>query len=79
MEGGGVVDAACRGARNAGGITIGILPTEKVSDANEWCSIVIPTGMGHARNVLTVPWQRFYYCPWWCRRDIVRDLHCLDT
>jgi uncharacterized protein (TIGR00725 family) len=51
---GGVMEAACRGARNAGGITIGILPTEKVSDANKWCSIVIPTGMGHARNVLTV-------------------------
>lgn len=48
------MDAACRGARNAGGITIGILPAEKANDANEWCTMVIPTGMGHARNILTV-------------------------
>ncbi|MDT5059975.1 MAG: hypothetical protein QOH63_434 [Acidobacteriota bacterium] len=51
---GGVMEATSRGARNAGGIAIGILPSVEMSEANSWCSVVIPTGLGHARNVLTV-------------------------
>jgi uncharacterized protein (TIGR00725 family) len=51
---GGVMEAACRGAREAGGITIGILPTTNKGDANPYCDLVIPTGLGHARNVLVV-------------------------
>jgi uncharacterized protein (TIGR00725 family) len=51
---GGVMEAACRGALRAGGTTIGILPTSEMSDANAWCSVVIPTGFGHARNVVNV-------------------------
>ncbi|HET9529974.1 MAG TPA: TIGR00725 family protein [Blastocatellia bacterium] len=51
---GGVMEAASRGAREAGGITVGILPTADMSDANQWCSIVIATGMGSARNVVNV-------------------------
>jgi uncharacterized protein (TIGR00725 family) len=51
---GGVMEAACRGAREAGGITIGLLPTGNKGDANPYCDIVIPTGLGHARNVLVV-------------------------
>lgn len=51
---GGAMEAACRGAREAGGITVGILPSADMNEANRWCSVVIPTGMGHARNVLTV-------------------------
>jgi uncharacterized protein (TIGR00725 family) len=49
---GGVMEAASRGARNAGGLTIGIVPTAEMTEANRWCSVVIPTGIGHARNVL---------------------------
>jgi uncharacterized protein (TIGR00725 family) len=51
---GGVMEAACRGAKEAGGITIGIIPTDKKEDANPYVDIVIPTGLGHARNVLIV-------------------------
>jgi uncharacterized protein (TIGR00725 family) len=51
---GGVMEAACRGAREAGGITIGILPTANKRDANPYVDLVIPTGLGHARNVLVV-------------------------
>jgi len=45
----------------------------------KWCAVVIPTGMGHARNVLTVLGGDFIIALGGCRRDIVRDLHCLDT
>ena len=51
---GGVMDAACRGAQEAGGITIGILPTSDRRDANPYIDVVIPTGLGHARNILVV-------------------------
>jgi uncharacterized protein (TIGR00725 family) len=48
---GGVMEAACRGAKEAGGLTIGILPGEKGS-ANKFVDIAIATGMGHARNAI---------------------------
>jgi uncharacterized protein (TIGR00725 family) len=51
---GGVMEGACRGAQEAGGITIGLLPTSNKRDANQYCDIVLPTGLGHARNVLVV-------------------------
>jgi len=51
---GGVMKAACQGAKKAGGITIGLLPTSNKGDANPFCDLVIPTGLGHARNVLVV-------------------------
>src|SRR5690606_10122681 len=51
---GGVMAAACRGARQAGGTTIGILPAYDRSDANPWVEHVICTGLGHARNALVV-------------------------
>ena len=51
---GGVMEAACRGAKDAGGITIGILPGEDESSANRYVDIKIPTGLGYARNVLVV-------------------------
>lgn len=50
---GGVMEAACRAALAAGGTTIGILPSTQMDEANRWCSIVIPTGLGHARNAVT--------------------------
>lgn len=51
---GGVMQAVCRGAHSAGGLTIGILPTGRRSDANADIDIAIPTGLGVARNVLVV-------------------------
>lgn len=51
---GGVMEAVCRGATEAGGTTVGILPSSEMNDANPWCSVVIPTGLGHARNVVNV-------------------------
>ena len=47
---GGIMEAACRGAQEQGGITIGILPGNDKSEANEYCTIIISTGMGWARN-----------------------------
>lgn len=51
---GGVMEAACRGAARANGISVGILPSSEMNEANDWCSVVIPTGLGHARNVVNV-------------------------
>jgi uncharacterized protein (TIGR00725 family) len=48
---GGVMEAAARGARVAGGTTIGILPGESHADANPWIEHAIVTGIGHARNL----------------------------
>lgn len=50
----GIMAAACRGAKSAGGLTIGILPGPDAAEANEWVDIAIPTAMSHARNVLVV-------------------------
>jgi len=50
---GGVMAAASRGARRAGGSVIGIVPSTALAEGNRWCSVVIPTGLGHARNVVT--------------------------
>lgn len=50
---GGVMEAASRGAAGAGGLTVGIMPGTDARSANPWCDVVIPTGLGHARNVLT--------------------------
>jgi uncharacterized protein (TIGR00725 family) len=51
---GEVMAAAARGAKAAGGTTIGILPGERRSDANEWIDHVVVTGIGHARNLAVV-------------------------
>jgi len=48
----GVMEAACRGAKQAGGLTVGILPGESVDDANPYVDVRIPTGLGYARNIL---------------------------
>jgi uncharacterized protein (TIGR00725 family) len=50
----GVMEAACRGARSAGGTTIGILPGPRRADANRFVDVAIPTGMGEMRNALIV-------------------------
>ena len=51
---GGVMEAACRGAKEVGGLTIGILPTYDERDVNPYVDVIIPSGLGHARNVLIV-------------------------
>lgn len=51
---GGVMEAACRGAREAGGTTVGILPGTSRSEANPYLSVAVPTGLGEARNALIV-------------------------
>ena len=49
--GGEVMAAAARGAKAAGGTTIGIVPGETHADASEWIDHVVVTGIGHARNL----------------------------
>jgi uncharacterized protein (TIGR00725 family) len=51
---GEVMAAAARGAKSAGGTTIGILPGEDRADVNEWIDHVVVTGIGHARNLAVV-------------------------
>lgn len=51
---GGVMEAACRGAKQAGGLTVGILPGDRRQDANRWVDVALPTGIGEARNALVV-------------------------
>jgi uncharacterized protein (TIGR00725 family) len=51
---GGVMEAACRGAADAGGHTIGILSSDDPADANPYVEEPIATGLGHARNALVV-------------------------
>jgi len=51
---GEVMASAARGARTAGGTTIGILPGETRVDANAWLDHVVVTGIGHGRNLAVV-------------------------
>jgi uncharacterized protein (TIGR00725 family) len=51
---GGVMEAACRGARSRGGRTVGLLPGTDREAANGWVEIAIPTGLGEGRNALVV-------------------------
>jgi uncharacterized protein (TIGR00725 family) len=49
---GGVMEAASKGASDAGGVVIGVVPSYEKSSANEYVTYTIATGMGHARNVI---------------------------
>jgi len=51
---GGAMEAACRGARDSGGTTVGLLPGLDRAEANEFVDIAIPTGLGELRNGLVV-------------------------
>jgi uncharacterized protein (TIGR00725 family) len=51
---GGVMEAACRGARSRNGLTVGILPGMDRDAANGWVAVALPTGLGEARNALVV-------------------------
>jgi uncharacterized protein (TIGR00725 family) len=49
---GGVMESACMGAKEYNGVTVGIIPQEEFSFANEFCDIVICTGIGFARDFI---------------------------
>jgi uncharacterized protein (TIGR00725 family) len=51
---GGVMEAACRGARSRGGLTLGLLPGLDREEANGWVVVAVATGLGEARNALVV-------------------------
>jgi uncharacterized protein (TIGR00725 family) len=51
---GGVMQEAARGAKEQGGLTVGILPGPNVTDANSYVDVAIATNMGHARNAIIV-------------------------
>lgn len=51
---GGVMEAACRGAKEVGGLTIGILPGTSHHEANPYVDVPIVTGLGEARNIIIV-------------------------
>jgi hypothetical protein len=51
---GGVMEAACRGAKEAGGLTVGILPGDDPAEANAFVDVPVATGMGYTRNALVI-------------------------
>ncbi len=51
---GGVMEAACRGAKSQGGLTVGILPGQDPGAANPWVDVPVVTGVGEARNIAVV-------------------------
>jgi uncharacterized protein (TIGR00725 family) len=51
---GGAMEAACRGAKEAGGMTVGLLPGLDRRDANPYVDVAVTTGPGEARNALVV-------------------------
>lgn len=52
--GSGIMEAACRGAQSASGLTVGILPGHDHRSANQYLDVALPTGLGYARNILVV-------------------------
>ncbi len=48
----GVMNAACKGAKKHGGVTIGILPSDSKEHANNYVDFAIPTGLGYSRNFI---------------------------
>ena len=51
---GGAMEAACRGAKQAGGTTVGILPGTDRREANRWVDVAVATGLAEGRNALVV-------------------------
>ena len=50
----GVMEAACRGVAEADGVAIGLVPGNSIDEANSYCTHVVATGIGHARNLAVV-------------------------
>lgn len=57
----GVMEAASRGAREAGGLTVGVLPGVDAADASEFVDLAVVTGMGQARNQINVLTSRVVF------------------
>jgi len=51
---GGVMEAAARGAKQAGGMTLGILPGNSKAEANPWIDVAVATGLAEGRNLILV-------------------------
>jgi uncharacterized protein (TIGR00725 family) len=51
---GGVMEAACKGAKSEGGLTVGVIPGDFKKEANPYVDIPVVTGMGHGRNIIVV-------------------------
>lgn len=49
---GGVMEAACQGAKENGGLAVGIIPQDEFSYANKYCDVVVCTGIGFARDFI---------------------------
>lgn len=49
---GGVMEAACEGARDAGGLSVGVVPSGDSAQANRYCDVVVATGMGRSRDFI---------------------------
>jgi len=49
---GGVMEAASKGARDGGGISVGIIPSMESREANKYCDVVVATGVGKSRNFI---------------------------
>jgi uncharacterized protein (TIGR00725 family) len=52
--GGGIMLAVCRGARAEGALTVGVLPGDRLDDGNHELDVVLPSGLGYARNMMNV-------------------------
>ncbi len=50
----GVMEAACKGNSESNGTSVCVIPSENKKDANKYCSIVIPSGIGFGRNFILV-------------------------
>jgi uncharacterized protein (TIGR00725 family) len=55
----GIMEAACRGAKEAGGLTVGIMPSLDAKEANKFVDVALPTGLGYARNILVARAAKF--------------------
>lgn len=50
----GIMEASCKGAKSLSGSTVCILPGNSFEEANDYCDIIIPTGIGYARNLSNI-------------------------
>ncbi len=50
----GVMEAVCKGAKSANGFTIGFIPSLDKKSANRYVDLIVPTGIGEARNIILV-------------------------
>ena len=76
---GGIMEAACRGARGRGGLTVGILPGTSKEDANPYVDCAVPTGLGDFSELSRRGGGRCSHCARGSFRDVVRDCDGVDA